>query len=286
MTYTLHHGDCLEVMQDIPDGSIDMVLADPPYQMIQCDWDVLIPFCNHVYIDDKVFYEQDYINYFFKCGDTASYLDLKARFDSECKNGMWEQLKRITKKNGVIALFGSQPFTTDLISSNRKWFKYELIWEKAQGTGFFNANKSFLKSHGNILIFYQKQPTYNPQKTKGKPYKIRQGKQSGAFGGGRFHHIITTNYGDRFPCSVLFFQESNSKKSHPTQKPVALLQNLILTYTLEGQTILDFCAGSHSTGIACINTKRKYIGIEKTLKYHNLGKKRLENHLPLIQMIT
>lgn len=240
MTYQLHHGDCLEVMKSIPDGSIDMVLADPPYAMTNCDWDSIIPF-----------------------------------------EPMWKQLKRITKKNGAIALFGSEPFSSKLRMSNLKMFKYDWVWEKNQVTGFLSCNLAPLKITENISIFYQKQPTYNPQMTKGKPYKAVRNHVSQIYG--YQHNNTINNKGSRHPQNLIFFPLSRKKGNHPTQKPVALLQYLILTYTLENETVLDFCAGSHSTGVACINTKRKFVGIEKELKYHTLGKNRLENHLPLLQ---
>jgi len=234
----LIQGDCLERMKDIPDGSVDMVLTDPPYGTTACKWDSVIPF-----------------------------------------EPMWRQLKRIIKPNGAIVMTASQPFTTTLISSNMKMFRYEMVWAKNRGTGIFKAKKMPLKSHENILIFYEKLPTYIPQMTEGKPYTCRQGKQSKAFGLDTGKEIVTINKGERYPLTVHSFKSTNGKNIHPTQKPVALMEYLIKTYTNEGETVLDFAMGSFTTAIACLNTKRSFIGIEKDEHYFQVGKDRLEKHL-------
>ena len=233
----LIHGDCLEEMKNIADKSIDCIIADLPYQTTKCKWDIIIPFMP-----------------------------------------LWEQYERIIKNNGAIVLTGSQPFTTDLIMSNRKLFRYELIWNKLRGTNFPNANKMPLKSHENICVFYKKQPTYNPQKTKGKPYtRNRNNNKSRLKGSDVVCQTplanITINNGDRFPLTILDIKKDYG--SHNTQKPVELMEWLIKTFTNENETILDNCMGSGTTGVACNNTNRNFIGIEKDLTYYNIACERI-----------
>ena len=237
----LMKGDCLELMKSIPDASVDMVLTDPPYGTTACKWDSVIDFTL-----------------------------------------MWEQLKRIIKPNGAIVLFGSQPFSSTLIMSNLKWFKYEQIWDKNKGTQPQLANIQPMKSHENILVFGKAKINYYPQKTKGEPY-VRENKQNHS------EHSLSkglkpikqVNTGFRFPKTVLLYPRDFSAQSrlHPTQKPVALLEYLIKTYTQEGETVLDFTAGSMSTAIACINTNRKGIMIEKDEHYFKVGSDRVAQAL-------
>ena len=229
--------DCLDGMKLIPDKSIDMILCDLPYGTTKCKWDTVIPF-----------------------------------------EPLWEQYERIIKDNGVIALTASQPFTTKLINSNINLFKYEWIWEKSKATGFALCNKRPMKAHENVCIFYKKQPTYNPQKTEGKPYKQRLGTQeSKEFSTGTKRNDNTT--GLRYPRSVVYFKtaESEGKQVHPTQKPLALFEYLINTYTNEGELVLDNCMGSGTTAIACLNTNRNYIGFELDEKYYKTAVDRINN---------
>ena len=233
----LIHGDCLEKMKNIPDKSIDMILCDLPYGTTACKWDVVIPF-----------------------------------------EPLWEQYKRIIKDNGAIVLFGSQPFTSALVMSNVKWFKYEWIWEKTMASNFALSKKQPFKKHENILVFYRKQPTYNPQMEDGKPYVDNRNTGTRNTSVGSESNLIRrpiNNKGSRYPSTVQKFSNGNNKNVHPTQKPVALLEYLIKTYTLEGETVLDNCIGSGSTGVACINTNRNFIGIEKDDKYFKIAKKRI-----------
>ena len=235
MKYDIKQGDCLELMRDIPDGSIDMILCDLPYgTTARNKWDCVIE------------YEL-----------------------------LWEQYERIIKENGAIILFSQMPFTAELTHSNLKLFKYEWIWEKDNGTGFLNAKKMPLKIHENILVFYKKLPTYNPQMRTGfKPYKCKQGRHSTNYGLYEQGHITESN-GERYPIDIIEFKKDSGL--HPTQKPVALLEYLIKTYTNEEETVLDNCMGSGSTGVACIKTNRKFIGIEKDEKYFEIAKERIEN---------
>lgn len=231
-------GDCLDVMKDIPDKSIDMILCDLPYGTTACSWDVVIPF------------------------------DL-----------LWEQYKRIVKDNACICLFGSQPFTTDLIMSNRKMFKYEIIWCKERGQDFINAKKRPLKAHENILIFGNK-IKYNPIMEKAKRENIRKvsdlNQPSEVYG---INKKASKDYDieKRYPKSYIQYSSGRARdKEHSAQKPVKLFEYLIKTYTNENDIVLDNCAGSGTTAIACYETNRKYICIEKEKKYCNIARKRLQ----------
>ncbi|MHA4125965.1 DNA-methyltransferase [Bacillus cereus] len=235
--------DCLEGMKMIPDKSVDMILCDLPYGTTACKWDSIIPF------------------------------DL-----------LWQQYERIIKDNGAILLTASQPFTTKLIASNMKLFRYEWIWKKGNHvTGFPNANRMPLKNHENVLVFYKKLPKYYPQDLilLDKPiYQKSTSKKLKIFGKSnneslsKVHVTKYTNY----PKSVIDFSR-DSKTFHPTQKPVALFEYLIKTYTKEGETVLDNCMGSFTTAIACINTNRNYIGFEMDEEYWKLGKERVNTHI-------
>ena len=228
-------GDCLERMKEIPDGSVDMILADPPYGTTACKWD--------------------------------SVIDLPS---------MWEQLKRIVKPNGAIVMTASQPFTTILIASNMKMFRYCWVWEKTLFTNFAQVKKQPAKRHEDICVFYQKQPTYNPQMGQGKPYSDKERARSmGVTGDALPSKKAITNTGTRYPSSVQKFSNGNNGNVHPTQKPVALMEYLIKTYTNEGETVLDFCMGSGTTGLAAKNLNRKFIGIEKDETYFRIAKQRL-----------
>jgi site-specific DNA-methyltransferase (adenine-specific) len=243
----LYKGDCLEVMKSIADKSIDAIITDPPYGTTACKWDSVIPF------------------------------DL-----------MWEQLNRIIKDNGAIVLFGSEPFSSALRMSNIKNYKYDWIWEKNIPTNFWMAKKMPMRIYEKISIFYEKQPTYNPIKEK------RSEKSKDRL---KYKHIVNnktkeTIYGDieriyeskdkemRVPTDIIKInmerKNTGEAGKHPTQKPVALMEYLIKTYTNKNETVLDFTMGSGSTGVACINTKRNFIGIEMDDKYFEIAEKRIK----------
>lgn len=229
----LHLGDCLEVMQTIDDGSVDLVLTDLPYGTTTNKWDSVIPF-------DK----------------------------------LWEQWLRIGKENAAFITTASQPFTTDVINSQRKLFRYELIWDKTKGGNFLLAKKMPLKSHENVVIFYRKLPTYNPQMVvRGKPRKKGGGKASDNFAGA----VPTVSYNNEYYPTSIFVASTGSRKDHhhPTQKPVPLFEWLVKTYSNEGDTVLDCCMGSGTTGIACAMTGRKFIGIEADPEYFEIAEKRI-----------
>ncbi|MCL8206160.1 site-specific DNA-methyltransferase [Ligilactobacillus agilis] len=233
--YRLMQGDCIELMQSLPNNSVDLILCDLPYGTTRNKWDTVIDL-------DK----------------------------------LWKHYKRIIKDNGAIILFSQQPFSAKLIESEPKMFRYEWIWEKEQGTGFLNAKKMPLKSHENILVFYKKPPVYNPQMRTGfKPYKTKQ--KSAGSNYDKSKNVVTISNGERYPLDVIRFKrDSNSKRVHPTQKPVALLEYLIKTYTNEEDTVLDNCMGSGSTGVACVNTNRNFIGMELNSEYYDIAKDRIE----------
>ena len=232
----LMQGNCLELLKTIPDGSVDMVLTDPPYGTTACKWDTVIPF-----------------------------------------EPMWAELKRIIKPNGAIVLFGSEPFSSLLRCSNLKMFKYDWVWEKSKATGFLNSKKQPLRAHEIISVFYSKQPTYNPQMINGESYNkgVRK-EQTENDVYGRFNQVEVKSDGLRFPRSVQYFKTAESEGGfHKTQKPVALLEYLIKTYTQENETVLDFTMGSGSTLVAAKNTNRNAIGIELDEKYFEIAKTRI-----------
>ena len=234
----LLQGDCLELMKDIPDGSIDVILCDLPFGTTKNEWDKIIPF-----------------------------------------GLLWEQYNRVIKDNGAIILFSQMPFTAQLVMSNQKHFRYEWIWQKTKSSGFMNAKKMPLKQHENILVFYKKLPTYNPQGiTKGVSIKTGRSRKGnsrnyGKTGCGNPEYIQTVS---NYPKDIICFSNpSNKGHLHPNQKPIALLEYLIKTYTNENDVVLDNCMGSGSTGVACINTNRNFIGMELDKHYFEIAEKRI-----------
>ena len=189
---------------------------------------------------------------------------------------MWTELKRVSKDDTASVIFSQNPFTSVLVSSNLDMFKYNWVWMKPQGTGHLNAKKYPLKNHEDICVFSLKPHKYNPQMTPGKPYKIKSGRPSSNYGDQV--SVVTENDGFRYPKTVIEFA-SDRNKLHPTQKPVALLEYLIKTYTNENDIVLDFTMGSGSTGVACNNTNRNFIGIESNKDYFDIADKRINNKL-------
>lgn len=190
---------------------------------------------------------------------------------------MWEQINRVIKPNGAIVLFGQNTFTFKLGLSNEKMFRYTLTWEKTKAGGFLNAKRMPLQAHEDILVFYKKLPTYNPQFEEGKPYTKKAVTNGDGRNYGNFDRVgqVSVNDGKRYPRSVVKFSNDNHGSLHPTQKPVAVMEYLIKTYTNEGETVLDFTMGSGTTGVACKNLGRKFIGIERDEKYFEIAKKRI-----------
>jgi len=224
------------------------------------------------YIDDKSI---DMILCDLPYGTTKCKWDIVIPFEP-----LWEQYERIIKDNGAIVLFGSQPFTSALVMSNLKLFKYEWIWQKTLATNFMLVKKQPAKKHENILVFYKKQPTYNPQMEIGKPYKDKPRKRTvGIHGNAETIKKAINNEGTRYPSSVQLFSNGNNRNVHPTQKPVELCEYLIKTYTNENELVLDNCIGSGTTAIACINTNRNYIGFELDKEYYEIAKNRINKHI-------
>lgn len=243
----LYCGDCLELMNDIPDKSIDMILCDLPYGCLNksnplAKWDSIVPF-----------------------------------------EKLWEQYERIVKNNGIVVLFGNGMFTAELMLSNKKMWRYNLVWDKVAKTGFLNSKKMPLRQHEDICVFYKKLPVYNPQMSKCELHKRNHSKGNGKHQNtnqcyGKFIETPTIISDEKYPTSIISVSKEhcNGKFYHPTQKPVALLEYLIKTYTNEGETVLDNCMGSGSTGTACLNTNRNFIGMEIDEKYFEIAKKRIE----------
>jgi site-specific DNA-methyltransferase (adenine-specific) len=242
----LMQGDCLVRMAEIPDGSVDMVLTDPPYGTTACKWDSVIPF-----------------------------------------EPMWDQLKRVTKKNGAIVMTASQPFTSALVMSNVKMFKYEWVWEKAVGSNFAALKYQPMKEHENVLVFsdgtHGYHPIMQPRKGAGKArlaYCNNGSKTGETTGSLNFKGYTPETYDPdwRNPSSVQYFNNREKGRGlHPTQKPVALMEYLIKTYTNEGETVLDFTMGSGTTGVAAKNLNRRFIGIEMDETYFQIAKDRIND---------
>ena len=260
--FKLIQGDCLEKMKDIPDGSVDAVICDPPYGTTACKWDAVIPFAP-----------------------------------------MWEQLKRVIKPNGAIVLTASQPFTSMLVMSNLKMFKYEWVWEKDSAGNFANQKYHPAKYHENVCVFYHNNCTYNPIKIMRSDASLKRHKtgsncviKSGNAQNKIHHynivektHRISTD-GTKNPSSIIYFPKYDIPRytgiKHPTRKPVALMEYLIKTYTNEGETVLDFTMGSGTTGVACVRTNRSFIGIELDPGYFAIAEKRIRDEGGLFNVQT
>jgi DNA modification methylase len=240
MSVKLMHGDCLELMETLPDASVDMILCDLPYGTTACKWDTVIPF-----------------------------------------EPLWAQYRRIAKRNAAIVLTAAMPFAAALLMSNPKEFRYEWVWHKNRATGHLDAKKRPMRCHENILVFGKKLPDYVPQKTLGHKAAglTTRATNNNVYGKeGRPNTWGATT--ERYPRDVQGFDCVNNDdpdRSHPTQKPVALMEYMIRTYTNEGDTVMDNCMGSGTTGVACLNTGRNFIGIERDAGYFQIASSRIEN---------
>lgn len=239
-TNTIYNLDCLEGMKDIPDNFVDAIICDLPYGTTRNSWDSIIPF-----------------------------------------DALWNHYRRIIKNNGIIILFGQGMFTAKLMMSNPTWWRYNLIWNKTQPSGFLNARRMPLRAHEDICVFYKRLPSYNPIMTKGErkvssaASKVKCVKTSN-YGS---HKLIDYDSNKRFPTSIIrVAKDIQHSAIHPTQKPVALIEWLINTYTNKGDIILDNCSGSGTTAVACMNTDRRYICYEKEPTYYYLSIERIEKH--------
>jgi len=235
MTIDLYCGDALEVLPTL-DGQFDAIITDLPYGTTACKWDTVIPFAP-----------------------------------------MWAQVKRLLKPRGAFVTTASQPFTSALVMSNLDWFRYCWTWDKVNRiTGFLDAKKRPLRRAEDVAVFYDGQPTYNPQMEQGEPYRAYHGKPTKVYG--KHHELWTVCDGERWPQDILAIKADNrgsEGRIHPTQKPVALYEYLIRTYTNEGDTVLDFCMGSGTTGVACVNTGRSFVGIELQADYYAIAQRRI-----------
>jgi len=274
----LYNVDCFEGMKEIDDSSVDCIICDLPYgQTARNKWDSVIPFNDYIIIGKTTIYEKDVWRVCLEHGKSIQ--EGLEWFNRNKEPGLWTYYEGIIKDNGAIILFGNGMFTADLMQSNRKLWRYNLIWEKTQPTGFQNANRMPMRSHEDICIFYKKPPVYNPQKTTGHERKVstakhkRNSKQSTNY---REIENYTYDSTERYPRSIWKFAKDSQKSAlHPTQKPVALIEELIKTYTNEGDLILDNCAGSMTTAVAAINTKRNYICMEKDKEIFETGRNRI-----------
>lgn len=236
----IHHMDCMDLLAQLPDASIDMVLCDLPYGVTACKWDTIIPI-----------------------------------------EPMWEQLKRIVKPRSAIVLTATQPFSSRLVSSNYEMFRQSLVWKKSVSTGFLDAKRKHLPIHEDILIFGNKAPNYYPVMKKGKPFKVKKKSNATSDIYNQFTLIDELNNGTRFPNSIIEIENLNFKgKLHPTQKPVALFEYLIKTYTLENEIVLDMTCGSGTTAIASRNLNRQFICGDYHLPYVEIARTRLQNSDP------
>lgn len=243
MTIQLMQGDCLELMRDLPDASVNMILCDLPYGTTQNKWDSVIPF-----------------------------------------DALWAEWWRVCKPSAAVVLTAAQPFASALVMSQARFFKYDWIWQKSHATGHLNANRMPMREHESVLVFARKSPTYNAQKIAKVADKIRpfgKGAQTATacYGSNNPNSERTAPASVAFPKSIQKFNNAKAEGTgglHPTQKPVALMEYLIRTYTNEGDTVLDNCMGSGTTGVACANTGRNFIGIEMDEKYFQIAKDRIE----------
>ena len=234
----LVHADCFDVFPYIADKSVNLILCDLPYGSTQCKWDSILPF-------DK----------------------------------LWKEYERIITDNGAIVLTAQQPFTSNLVMSNTKLFRYELIWDKVNRyTGYANASKMPLRKHENIVVFYKRLPTFNKQFREGKPFTYsRKKNKEEHLGKNGLTDRVGVNEGKHNPCSIIEIKGDNKKENglHPTQKPLELMKYLIKTYSNEDDVVMDNCMGSNTTGLACKELNRQYIGIEKEKAYYDISVKRV-----------
>jgi site-specific DNA-methyltransferase (adenine-specific) len=244
----IHQGDCLALMPNIPDKSIDMILCDLPYGTTACEWDSIIDM-----------------------------------------GKLWQEYERVIKDNGAIVLTANSRFTFTLYNSNPKLFRYKIVWDKKLKVGFLNANRAPLRQHEDILVFYKKAPSFNPQKYKDAPYtkmSVKNNYKAEYLKNGVIVHDIVDR-SDRYPGDIIRFDSayySSDANQHPTQKPVALFEYLIKTYTNENDLVLDNCSGSGTTAIACINANRRYVCIEQNEEYIKRSRQRVQDHEPLLRL--
>lgn len=273
-------GDCLEQLNNIADNSIDMVFADMPYGTTQNAWDTPIPLNDYVRVNYNMFSFDEYLHYAYQ--QCIPYMDAIEFFQAHHVKGLWYQLERIISDNGVIALWCQSPFDKELAQSNRRLYRYEWIIEKTKGTGHLNARKMPMKCHENVLIFYKSLPVYNPQMTDGHPpvHNFTRHTDNGSnYGKGQLG-ISGGGSTTRYPRDIISFKwDTQKSKLHPTQKPLEACKYFIMTYTNPGDTVLDFCMGSNTTGLASKELQRNYIGIESDEHYFKIATERINSSI-------
>lgn len=296
-------GNCLDIMPRFPDQSFDMILCDLPYAITRNSWDIPIPLEDYLDLGNRLVSFSEFKNLLWTQPKwlknypvlmvqlSKSAAEIQKFWEDHAKPGLWTHYRRLIRSNGAIILFGSGQFSAELMRTGKDLWRYNLVWKKTTPTGFLNANRQPLRAHEDILVFYMQPPNYQPQKTTGHVRKVstaqhkRNCKESSDYGKHGLHSYDST---ERFPTSIWSFATDKQKSSiHPTQKPVKLLEELIKTYTDEGAVVLDNCAGSFSTAVACENTGRQWVCIEKNEEYFQQGLERVNlvrqnNNLPSI----
>ena len=302
--YKLYQGNCLEVMDELirQNVKVDAIITDPPYGTTSCKWDSIIPFNRYIVIKegrrDKILYKDEFI--FKKLKEGINMKEAEKEWKENSKEGMWEKINKLIKPNGAICLFGSEPFSSALRMSNIKNYKYDWYWNKISSGNMLNAKITPLKVIENICVFSNGKCKYNPQmrertekEKRAAAYMMKYKsvtQRSDIYGKVNDGFIYTSDPNYKYPINVLYFSArakecNNLVRLHPTQKPVDLMEYLIKTYTEEEDLVLDFTMGSGSTGVACLNTNRRFIGIELDEKYFNIAKERIENNKLNVQKV-
>lgn len=281
MNYDLRFGDCLKLLPDVPDKSIDMIFADLPYGTTNCKWDSVIPMNDWIEFRGKIYSREEFLLYSYKAG--TPYSAFAFYWIKYHQKGLWFEYERIIKDNGAIVLFAQTPFDKILGASNPELLRYEWIWEKTSATGHLNAKKMPMKAHENLLVFYKQLPVYNPQMTSGHVRKVanqknRVSERSVVYGDQAGNDSYDST--DRYPRSIQVFASDKQKNKldktiHPTQKPLPLCEYMIKTYTNEGDLVLDNTMGSAQSGEACMRTGRRYIGMDNDPAAFGLAEKKM-----------
>jgi site-specific DNA-methyltransferase (adenine-specific) len=278
----IYNEDSIIGLNKIKDKSIDMILADLPYETTQNHWDTLIPLNNFIEIKIKNKLKKlnytEFLVYEFK--KNKNYNETKEFWEKNKKIGLWTHYNRVLKENGVVVLTSQNKFTRILLESNKKYFRYSLVWEKTKAGGFLNAKRMPLQAHEDILIFYKKLPTYNPQMMEGKPYTKTAKTNGDGKSYGKFDRVgkKVVNNGKRFPRSIIKISNDNHNSLHSTQKPIELFEWLIKTYSNKNDIILDNTIGSGTTAIAALKNERYFIGFEKDKKIFDICIKRIKEY--------
>lgn len=288
--FEIYNDDCFKVLDELIEKNVkvDMILVDLPYGKTQNNWDIKLPMNTFIEIKTgknikKLTYEEFVL---FSFGKKKEYIEIQEQWEKEKQEGIWDKLDKLIKNNCAVLMFGQGDFTAELINSNKKLYRYNLVWEKNKCSGHLNANRMPLPSHEDIVVFYKNLPTYNPQKTKGKKSHSSGIIETKNNNYGNFKRVDNTEIHKnmKYPKSILKFAKvPPSEITHPTEKPIELIEYLIKTYSNENDIILDFTAGSGTTGVAAIKNNRKCILIEKEKEYFDIVLERLNS--PIVENI-